>query len=219
MRILRILLCICVFKLAAADPLLAQYEIHCRLISDINEHIPRLRELASECSSVVEIGTRGLVSTWGFLQGLAESKSKDRSYIGIDLNAPPKDKLSFVSRLAKEKGISFRFWEANDFLIDIAPVDLLFIDSWHTYRHLTYELEKFSPKVQKYIAMHDTSEPWGHQDEGLYCGFVPDYPAHINREKKGLWPAVVDFLKTHPEWTLKERRLNNHGLTVLERKQ
>ena len=30
----------------------------------------------------------------------------------------------------------------------------------HTYCHLSYELDTFSPKVRKYIAMHDTSEPW-----------------------------------------------------------
>ena len=111
----------------------------------------------------------------------------------------------------------FNFLQANDFLIDLEPTDMLFIDSWHTYRHLTYELETFSPKVSKYIAMHDTSPPWGYQDEPFYQGFIPEYPAHINLEKRGLWPAVEDFLSNHPEWVLKKRYLNNCGFTILER--
>ena len=95
---------------------------------------------------------------------------------------------------------------------------MLFIDTWHTYRHLSYELEKFSPKVRKYIAMHDTSEPWGSDDEPAYYGPVRKYPPHIDLNKRGLWTAVEDFLAAHPEWKLKERHLNNHGFTVLERK-
>jgi hypothetical protein len=35
--------------------------------------------------------------------------------------------------------------------------------------------------------------------------------------RKGLWPAVEEFLVDHPEWVLKERYTNNNGLTVLER--
>jgi hypothetical protein len=35
--------------------------------------------------------------------------------------------------------------------------------------------------------------------------------------RKGLWPAVEEFLIDHPEWRLKERFTNNNGLTVLER--
>jgi cephalosporin hydroxylase len=101
--------------------------------------------------------------------------------------------------------------------IEIPSTDLLFIDSLHTYCHLTYELEKFSPHVRKYIAMHDTSEPWGTVDDTEYGGDYSEYPAAFDREKRGLWAAVEDFLSRHPEWRLLERRLNNHGFTVLER--
>jgi hypothetical protein len=102
--------------------------------------------------------------------------------------------------------------------VDIEPTELLFIDSLHTYAHLTYELEKFSPKATKYIAMHDTSAPWGDTDDDEYHGDYSEYPPEIDRTKRGLWPAVLDFLNKHPEWTLKERRENSHGLTILQRK-
>ena len=193
------------------------YEHVCREPSDINEHIPVLQHLAKECSSVIEIGVRNMVSSWGLLQGLSESSSKPRSYLGVDLVSPTNGTLNMARKLAETHGISFEFWQANDMAIDIEPVDLLFIDSLHTYCHLTYELEKFSPKIRKYIALHDTSDPWGSRDDSAYSGDFSEYPAYIDRNKRGLWPAVENFLEHHPEWSLLERRENNHGFTILKR--
>src|SRR5205085_65267 len=98
------------------------------------------------CSSVIEIGTRSMVSTWGVLQGLSENSSNIRTYLGIDLHYPPMDTFNLAKRLAQENGISFQFWQINDMALkieDVDLVDMLFIDSLHTYCHLTYELEKF----------------------------------------------------------------------------
>ncbi len=200
------------------DPRLKNtYEFFCTLPSDINEHLPVLKDLASNCNSAIEIGIRNIVSTWAILQGLSESNSDQPLYLGIDLVYPPKGSLSYAKNLAQSQGISFNFWKADDMKIEIEPVDLLFIDSLHTYCHLTYELEKFSSKVNKYIALHDTSAPWGNQDDNEYHGNYSEYPKHIDRNKRGLWPAVEDFLSTHPEWALKHRYFNNHGFTILER--
>lgn len=189
-------------------------------LCDIGEHMPILRQLAIECPHITEIGLGLVISTWGLLQGLSENPSPNRAYIGIDIAHPPKDNLILAQQLAEEQKISFTFRNANDLSIDIEPTDLLFIDSMHTYCHLTYELETFSPKVAKYIAMHDTSAPWGNRDDGEYCGNYSEYPSHYDRGKRGLWPAVVDFLSRHrDEWALQERKLNCHGFTVLKRIQ
>lgn len=194
-----------------------QYQKTCNETSDIFEHVPVLRHLAMQCSSVVEIGLRTMNSSWGILKGLSENGSSVRSYVGIDLNYPPESILSHACMLATANDIDFRFIKGNDMQLDIEPCEMLFIDSLHTYCHLTYELEKFSPIVSKYIVMHDTSEPWGEQDEDCYHGDYSEYPAEIDRAKRGLWAAVEDFLTRHPEWLLQERRLNNHGLTTLRR--
>ncbi|MBS0637579.1 MAG: hypothetical protein JSS12_08710 [Verrucomicrobia bacterium] len=193
------------------------YERHCNSPSDINEHIPVLRALARECSSVTEIGIREMVSTWGILLGLSESNSLERCYTGIDLVHPPQHKFDQAKSITQSLGISFQFVQGNDMVIDIRPCDMLFIDSLHTYCHLTYELEAFSPRVGKFIAMHDTSAPWGDRDDTDYHGNYSEYSSEIDRNKRGLWPAVEDFLAKHPEWRLRERRFNNHGFTVLER--
>lgn len=193
-----------------------QYDLNHLCESDIHEHLPHLRRLAGECSSVVEMGLCNMVSTWGLLQGLSEREAVPRTYLGIDIFFPPEETLSLAERLAKENGIGFTFLQANTLDVLLAPVDLLFIDTYHTYCQLTQELEKFAPSVKKYIAMHDTSEPWGNQDEGTY-GEQKECPSWVDRTRHGLWPAVEDFLIRHPEWKLKERHFNNHGFTVLER--
>ena len=188
-----------------------------KFTSDICEHIPTLHDLSTQCTSVVEIGIRDMNSTWGILSGLSDNGSREKIYLGIDLVSPPEETLSKVRRLAQGCGITFLLCLQNDMTIKMEPVDMIFIDSLHTYCHLTYELETFSPKVAKFIAMHDTSEPWGDAEDDTYHGDYSEYPAWIDRTKKGLWPAVEDFLTRHPEWKLKSRVFNRHGFTVLER--
>lgn len=204
-------------NVCSATTLAEEYVKHCQEQSDIHEHLPILRHLSSECSSVVEIGVRYVASTWGILQGLSESPHHPRSYLGIDLNQPPHDKYNLARELANQHGISFDFLLGNDLDFEIEPVDMIFIDTLHTYCQLTAELEKFAPKAKKYITMHDTSAPWGDQNDTDYRGDYSEYSADYDCSKQGLWPAVVDFLARHPEWQLNERRLNNHGFTTLVR--
>ena len=56
--------------------------------SDINQHLSVLRQLARECSSVAEIGTRNMGSTWGIMMGLSESTSPKRSFLEIEYYSP-----------------------------------------------------------------------------------------------------------------------------------
>jgi hypothetical protein len=218
--IISLVLSIFFFSEAKAEDvteLSSRYEEAYTTPSDISEHVPLLYQLSKEVSSVIEIGMRGMVSSWGILQGLSESISSHRSYIGIDISSPPSGTLNAAQRLARVNDIAFTFLQANDMHIDIPDTDLLFIDSLHTYCHLTYELEKFSPSVRKYIAMHDTSPPWESFDDSEYHGNFSEYPDYIDKNKRGLWLAVEDFLQRHPEWKLAARYTNCHGFTILER--
>lgn len=199
------------------EELHTKYESVCQCPSDINEHVPLLCELAKECPSVVEIGVRNVVSTWGLLEGLADNPDTHRTYLGVDLELPPEINLRWAEILAEKNQIHFQFCLDNDLDIDAPSADLLFIDSLHTYCHLMSELERFSPQIRKYIALHDTSGSWGVEDDVDYRGDYSEYPDYLDRTKRGLWAAVVDFLADHPEWTLKERRTNNNGFTILQR--
>jgi hypothetical protein len=195
------------------------YQVYRTSPSDINEHLSALKSLACECSSIAEIGRRSSGSTWALLMGLAENENPKRKFVEVELSPSLMlEKLYLAKRLAHENGITFHFKQGNDLYFDLEEnVDLLFIDSIHTYCHLTYELEKFSPKVNKYIVMHDTSPPWGYVNDSEYTGDYSEYPQEIDRTKKGLSPAIVDFLSKNKGWFLKERRFNNHGLVILER--
>jgi hypothetical protein len=209
-------ICLFGFGRSPQEELYFCYEDAVTIQSDIYEHVPFIRELASECNSAVELGMRGMISTWGILHGLADHGGAEPFYLGVDPARPCYAPFMVAQRLASELGIQFAFLRENDMNVVIPTVDFLMIDSFHIYSHLMYELEVFSPFVSKYIVMHDTSAPWGYYDEP-YEGDYSEYPAHIDREKRGLWTAVKDFLDGHPEWILFDRKINCHGLTVLKR--
>ena len=172
-------------NIASKEELTSIYEHHRSVSSDINEHLTLLKQLSKECASVVEISKRSVGATWALLMGLAESAAPERSYLEIELSPPVLEKLYLSKKLAHENGISFRFVQENDLFIDLKErADLLFLDATHTYCHLTYELEKFAPKINKYIIMHDTSPPWGYTDDSEYQGNYSEYPASIDRTKK-----------------------------------
>lgn len=184
--------------------------------SDIYEHIPVHAKLAEECDSVVEFGVGSMVSTWGLLHGLKPGGK----YTGVDLDMPPVETFTTAKRLAEEKGINFNFIARDDMTIqpeEIGEADMIFIDSMHTYCHLTYELETFSHLAKKYLTFHDSSAPWGEMDDNEYTGDRSEYPAWYDKSKRGVWTAIKDFLSRHPEWYLKERRTNCHGFTILSR--
>jgi len=192
------------------------YQSACKNGSDINEHVQTLRNLATSCKSVFEIGISRMEATWGFLHGLKDGST----YISTNYRSPNKELLTRAKILAAEKEIKFSFICKGDNLLEIEelePVEMMFVDGLHTYCHVTYQLEKFSPLVSKYIAFHDTSEPWGDSDDTEYRGDYSEYPETYDKTKRGVWPAVVDFLVRHPEWTLKEKVDNNHGFAVIEK--
>jgi hypothetical protein len=166
----------------------------CNTPSDINEHLPTLKEYASKCNHVTEMGVRYIVSTYALLMG------KPKTMISYDIN--PCD-WQPVKEMAPDTDFTF---EIGDTLkIEIAPTELLFIDTLHNYNQLSGELKLHSSKASKYIILHDTTsfELHGESYTGTY--------------ERGLWPAVTEFLNNSPEWKLLERYTNNNGLTILAR--
>lgn len=203
----------------APDPILVRlYEKKANTPSDINEHLPTLRRYSSQVGSVVEMGVRGVVSTWAFLLGLAESRAQAKSLIGVDIM--PCD-YEAPTRIAAASGIDVSFVQENSATVVLPARDLLFIDTWHCYGHLKRELMAHHASTMKYIIMHDTTvDEW--DGEAVRCNHdvgrmarESGYPEHEVR--RGVWPACHEFLIEHPEWTVAERSVNNNGLTVLAR--
>ena len=53
----------------------------CNTHSDINEHLPTLKEYAQECNSVFETGVREVVSSYALLYGLVKNTSASNKRI------------------------------------------------------------------------------------------------------------------------------------------
>lgn len=177
------------------------FEQLCRKESDINEHLPTLRDLAKECNHITEMGVRYIVSTWAFIEGM----EKGKTLISIDMTHPATygGDLGAVIRHCNSVGINFSFRLGDTRAIEIGETDLLFIDTLHQYAQLKCELALHANKAKKYIVFHDTTMFETMGDDGI--------------EGHGLWKAIEEFLAEHKEWKIKFRHTNCNGLTCLEK--
>lgn len=176
-----------------------KYHEECNRSSDINEHLPTLKRYSEECDTIIEMGVRAIVSTWAFLEG------NPKSLISYDLYHPShygSNLLPIVEQSAREKGIDYKFIQADVLTVEIPECDLLFIDTLHTYNQTKQELKLHSSKVKKYIIFHDT-------EAFRYIG---------ENNEKGIWYAVEEFLAENKEWDIKEIYSNNNGITIIYRK-
>mgnify|MGYP003660191117 CR=1 FL=1 len=187
-----------------------QFQLRVNTTSDINQHLETLKNYASECKHITEMGVRTVVSTWAFLA------SKPKRLVSMDIVQCP---IQDAEIAAKNEGIDFEFIVADTSnpQLDIEPTDLLFIDTWHVYDQLKKEFELHANKVKKYIILHDTTTFGNVGESGSDLIINPATGQMEMMRKKGLWPAVEEFLAENTNWTLKERFTHNNGLTILQR--
>lgn len=131
------------------------YEKACVGPTDIHEHLPLLRLLASRCDHVTEFGMR-----WARGSTLAFLAAQPKTFVSWELD-PVFVTDRRVNDLTHVAGrTSFQPRTGNTLEITIEKTDMLFIDTLHTGRHLLSELERHvDPKnrpVAKYLAFHDT---------------------------------------------------------------
>lgn len=171
------------------------YELVCNIPSDIYKHCPRLKQLASECNHVTEIGCRDGRSTTAILAGQPET------FITYDIDEKAVKQIK--KKLISLRGRTAFYVKVGDSLeINLDPTNMLFIDTYHVYDQLLKELQRHHTQVSKYIVCHDTKS-FGYVGER---GFPP-----------GLMNSIQEFIKRHPEWKIKVHYANNNGLTVLDR--
>ena len=168
-----------------------RYTLATQTVTDIHEHVPVLRALASQVEHVTEFGVRHGVSTTALL---AAQPAVLRSY---DIE----DRAVAASLAPLAGRTDFRFAVGDTKAIDIEETDLLFIDTLHTYDQLKAELARHGEKARRWIVLHDTTT-FGTTGE--------------ESDTRGMWPAVEEFL-ARGTFAIKERRTNNNGLTILER--
>lgn len=176
--------------------------------SDINEHFPAIIKYGKECDHITEMGSRGLISIWGWLA------TNPKKLISYDIQDPSKwgGSLEDLKDTANAYGTEFEFNLANVLEVEIEETDLLFIDTWHAYKQLKAELELHASKARKYICFHDTTS-YENRDETSYEIWGDEWKG----EGIGIWRAIEEFLSSNPEWVLKERFTHNNGFTIIEK--
>lgn len=181
--------------------------------SDINEHLPTLRDLAKECEHVTEMGVRDVVSTWAFLLGLANNSKEKKVLRSYDIHKSVNIDLALNE--AKANNIDMTFTEVDVLKTEIEETDLLFIDTLHTYSQLKRELELHAKKAKKYLVFHDIvtygrkPEPASWQTDEIMKNYV--------QNDKGILFAIEEFLKENLNWDIEKVYENNNGLLILKR--
>lgn len=195
---------------AAPHRIEERFKLACEHPSDINEHLPLLRDLASKCEHVTEFGLRfANGSTLAFLAAQPSKLVSWDIWLGAVVSATVAE---IYNDLVLAEKANRTIWEprvGNTLEISpIEPTDLLFVDTKHTALQLWSELVRHvdptQDRVKKYLVFHDTTLYGMRGEDG---------------SEPGLRLAIRKFQREHafPLWQLIEDRSNNNGLVVLER--
>ena len=171
------------------------YREACDTPSDIYQHLPTFVQLCEElqAKTVIELGTRGGVSTIAWLYGL---ELTDGHLYSVDIDPAPE--------FEHERWTFVRGDDVDPVIVSGLPdAEIVFIDTSHAYRHTMQELNIYKWKVKPggRIVLHDTElarpEGWTRDQ--------PQYPVK---------QAIVDFCfdNDYP-WT---NYRNCFGLGVIE---
>lgn len=202
------------------DTLRLTYEKYAKTPSDINEHLPTLFEYTKQCQSVLELGVRGVVSTWAFAYGLSQNQKQLKHLFCNDVVHCD---LGHVTQMCRGSGIDVDYKWCSDLELDLehGSFDLVFIDTFHVYGQLKRELQKFRHIAQKYIIMHDTTIDAVRGEAVRMNMNIEKLQKQTGFTKEelvtGLKPAIDEFLESSKEWVVRKVFTNNNGLTILER--
>jgi len=196
-----------------------KYNSLCNSPSDINEHLPVLYKYAKDCESVIECGVRNCVSSWALVFGLLNNNKEIKKLL---LNDKIECDINELLTETKNLSIEVSYQWKNNLNLDLTSnYDMIFIDTWHVYGHLKRELAKFSPIINKYIIMHDTTIDeidgetircgWNANEQSVETGYT------VDEIRCGLGKAINEFLETNTDWKLLEKLTNNNGLTILKK--
>jgi len=185
---------------------------------DIREHLELLKQYASECNSVTELGVRWVVSTWYFMAG----RPKKLTSFDITHFKDYGVNEHILNEVASENGVDFLFIQEDVLTTDkLQETDLLFIDTLHSYKQLKMELHLHGNKANKYLIFHDV----------ISFGEIDEAPTPVNpewseelatyhnslKDHEGINQAIVEFLLENKHWHIDKLAVRSNGLMVLRR--
>lgn len=167
---------------------------------DLNQHIPLLSNLAGQCKAVAEFSIRrdSLVALASCVGSIHSYNNEGLDQIGqtlaeINIRTTTTGRMRALHRTENgaERSLTTTLPE---------PVDLLFLNTVHTGERVMAELNRHSPQVRRWVAIHST-EIYGAQGDG----------------GSGLWASLEGWLTINPEWFVYLHTNSQYGLTVLGR--
>jgi hypothetical protein len=156
-------------------------------LGDSPTRFDRYTYYAKQVDSIIEFGVYTGLSTTAFLLGnpkrlISYDTFEDNFFVRKD-----------IEQYAKENNVHFEFRLGHTHFIPPEYTDLLFIDTEHTYDHVSKELEIHAPFVNKFIMLHDVAAC----PEVLY--------------------AAIDYIVKDPNWAIHEHCNQGSGLLVLKK--
>jgi hypothetical protein len=160
---------------------------------------------ASNCSSIVEFGTRGGVLALACFQGLLKGKQKwEPRYNGVDLAED--ESVATLKKLADTVGISFQFTCQSSKNYPIHETDMFVWDTFHCAGNLLMDLLRMGPYVRKYILIKGIISD-GERSEAVNRKLDIDKVAselEIDKTgaEMGLKDALQNFMKRDVNWEI-----------------
>lgn len=165
-------------------------------------HLDVLRQLASECDSVVEFGIRSASSSSALLMGC-----KGTVY-SFDIERIPE----WHDPLMLAAGDRWEVTYCRSELAVIPECDMLFHDTFHNYEQVKAEIDAHADKVRKYYVFHDSVK-------NAISGGENHTRGNFNPNLAGFRLAVDELMIRDPSWFIKAHYPHDDGLLVLERRR
>lgn len=188
------------------------------------EHFPTFYHFGTKCKRIVEMGVWKCASSWAWLAccpdylrlvdieripgGDHNEIETEAAAMGVDFKFEIGDTghgATFNSIVLKDKEFAKRYYDiptVPNYVMD-DNIDLLYIDSYHSYTHALAELNLHAHKVNKYLVFHDTET----------YGETHDFDGDL-----GINPAIREYIAEHPEWYYIHKISYGDGCTVLGNK-
>jgi len=183
----------------------ALYDMAVATPTDINEHLPVLRELGRG-KRILELGVRTGCSSIAFLAGRPGSlTSIDIDWSQLDPQVIAGAELAGVKwgrhKLSSIDATALNGYTGYVIYAETRNYDLLFIDTLHTADQIREELRIHAPHADR-IVIHDTVANWAKGENG----------------QPGIGGPILDLLEpVDSVWSVEKEYSNNNGLMVLRR--
>ncbi len=147
-----------------------------------------ISKILKGCDSYTELGVnQGATLAIAVLNGIKNIKAYDIALTPYNVAA------KHFNIYADENNINLGVHEADTLTVALDDTDLLYIDTMHTYDHLSKELKLHGGAAKKYIIFHDTFA------------------------QSGLKQAVEEFVNKSAEWNIITDCQINVGFMTIQR--